>query len=237
MVDPTESQDVRPHALYRFYGAGDILLYVGLTVDLPTRLNKHRSDKPWWTLVVRMTIEHHPDRISVEQAERHAIITERPLFNVQHNGRIRAPRVAERAPVTSLTTYCLACRRDVTGSSKAVMHVSMVEVERYKNRRRDWLREHDQVNPLEPGEFRFISAAELESHPMPAPWCIHCDDCNPHWDEGHNEACAGCYWFSLDRCRTPLDLLSWTAHLMGKNWLKHTDWDQLIYKLINGHSA
>ena len=81
----TGSLNERAHALYRFYGDGDVLLYVGLTVHLPTRLRDHRRDKDWWIEVVRMTVQRYPTREAVVEAERLAIMTERPRYNVQHN--------------------------------------------------------------------------------------------------------------------------------------------------------
>lgn len=87
---------VRPHALYRFFGAGGTLLYIGITADLPTRLHGHRDDKPWWLGVTNVTLEHYPSRDSVLEAERRAIVAEKPLYNTQHNeaGRIK-PSVPE----------------------------------------------------------------------------------------------------------------------------------------------
>jgi predicted GIY-YIG superfamily endonuclease len=75
----------RPHALYRFYDAGDVLLYVGITAALPARLNRHNDDKPWWGTVSRITVEHFKDRANVLAAERTAIQAECPLHNIQHN--------------------------------------------------------------------------------------------------------------------------------------------------------
>lgn len=75
----------RPHALYRFYDARQQLLYVGITAALPTRLGNHDDQKPWWTEVVDIKVEHFPGRESVLAAEKAAIIAECPLYNVQHN--------------------------------------------------------------------------------------------------------------------------------------------------------
>jgi hypothetical protein len=75
----------RHHALYRFYDRSDVLLYVGITVDLPTRMGNHQTDKPWWADVARMTVEHHASRADVLDAERQAIRDEKPLYNVHHN--------------------------------------------------------------------------------------------------------------------------------------------------------
>lgn len=75
----------RHHALYRFYGHDDALLYVGITASLPGRLARHRGDKPWWSEVARISVEHFPDRQSVLRAETGAIRTERPRYNKQQN--------------------------------------------------------------------------------------------------------------------------------------------------------
>ncbi len=73
------------HALYRFFGAKDRLLYIGLTLNPGSRWKAHGKNKPWWHEVCTITIELYPDRASVEAAERWAIKRERPFYNVVHN--------------------------------------------------------------------------------------------------------------------------------------------------------
>jgi GIY-YIG catalytic domain-containing protein len=75
----------RPHALYRFFAADDSLLYIGITNDLGARFTGHSGDKDWWVAVVRVAVEHFPDRRSVLDAERAAIVAEKPRYNVQYN--------------------------------------------------------------------------------------------------------------------------------------------------------
>lgn len=89
-----------PHALYRFYDAARNLLYVGITLDPGSRWKQHAHDKPWWHEVTSTTIETYPDRASVLEAERAAIIAERPRYNVVHNRGKRTAQSAEQ-----LTTY------------------------------------------------------------------------------------------------------------------------------------
>lgn len=76
---------IRTWTLYRFYDAADALLYVGITGAPRKRWQTHSGLKSWWPDVVTVTVEHHPDRGSVLEAERLAIITERPRHNVVHN--------------------------------------------------------------------------------------------------------------------------------------------------------
>lgn len=75
----------RPHALYRFFDRTDVLLYVGITMDLGARLKKHRRDKPWWLDIDHITIEHFSSRAEALAAEAEAIRMEGPLHNDQHN--------------------------------------------------------------------------------------------------------------------------------------------------------
>lgn len=72
-------------ALYRFFGTDDELLYIGITADPGSRWKAHASDKPWWTEVVRTTIEHYETRKEVETAEAAAIRSEHPKYNVTYN--------------------------------------------------------------------------------------------------------------------------------------------------------
>lgn len=88
----------RRHALYRFYSTTGELLYVGITLDPGARWKAHSKDKPWWADVARVTIEEHPDRVSVLEAERTAIIAEKPLHNVVHNTSPRDPLAALYEP-------------------------------------------------------------------------------------------------------------------------------------------
>jgi predicted GIY-YIG superfamily endonuclease len=80
----------QPHALYRFFDRADTLLYVGITMDLPKRLQSHQRDKAWWHRVANMKAEHYPTRKAALAAEAVAIREERPLFNDQHNGLVPA---------------------------------------------------------------------------------------------------------------------------------------------------
>lgn len=75
----------RSHALYRFYDTGGALLYVGITLNPAERWRAHRDEKPWWHEISTITIEVHPTRDTVLDAERAAIINEQPAYNVAHN--------------------------------------------------------------------------------------------------------------------------------------------------------
>ena len=74
-------------ALYRFFAADGALLYVGRTVDPAARWRSHRRTQPWWHEVTSITLQRYGDLASIVAAERGAIRTECPAYNVVHNSR------------------------------------------------------------------------------------------------------------------------------------------------------
>jgi predicted GIY-YIG superfamily endonuclease len=85
----------QPHAIYRWRGPGDALLYIGRTNNPSRRTDQHRHSKPWVTEAIRIDLEWVPAD-AVREAERRAIQSEHPRYNVQHNsGRIRVEVSAE----------------------------------------------------------------------------------------------------------------------------------------------
>jgi predicted GIY-YIG superfamily endonuclease len=79
------------HKLYRFFDADGVLLYVGITMNPGARWDCHSKGSRWWSRMATMTAVEYPDRYSALAAEREAVKTEHPLFNVAMRGP-RAPR-------------------------------------------------------------------------------------------------------------------------------------------------
>jgi hypothetical protein len=97
------------HALYRFYDATGTLLYIGITADPGSRWRSHAHDKPWWHEIATITIEPHPDRAAVLDAEECAIRSERPRHNIVHNRGARpstAPRRQQPALASDMPDDC-----------------------------------------------------------------------------------------------------------------------------------
>ena len=83
--------EFRPHYrtydLYRFYDAEGGLLYVGVSLSAVARACGHRQNATWWDQAARMEIEHlSVTRRQIEELEQVVIGTERPAFNILHNG-------------------------------------------------------------------------------------------------------------------------------------------------------
>lgn len=67
--------------LYRFYGPGGELLYVGIAMNPVVRWQTHRRGTSWWSLARFITLEHFASRDEAAAAELEAIESERPLHN------------------------------------------------------------------------------------------------------------------------------------------------------------
>lgn len=72
----------RRTALYRLYDEAAQLLYVGIAFDPRVRGYHHKKHKPWWPDVARREVEWFENRHKAEAAERQAIATEKPRYNV-----------------------------------------------------------------------------------------------------------------------------------------------------------
>lgn len=84
--------------LYRHFDADDRLLYVGISSDAARRAAEHGL-KPWGPLIHRITVQHYATRKKAEEAERQAIKTEVPIYNIRHSPRLHpAPPTKPRAP-------------------------------------------------------------------------------------------------------------------------------------------
>ena len=87
--EPAEMElgDELPTALYRFYAAGDVRLYIGITDHLRSRFAQHAKTQPWWPEVVRKTVVWYPTRAEAAAAELAAIDREKPVHNIVGAGR------------------------------------------------------------------------------------------------------------------------------------------------------
>lgn len=79
-VDVAESTQREWYWLYRIYGEDDLLLYVGITVELDRRLRTHARTQPWWQEAVAVTQQMLREE-TARRLERAAIQTEYPLYN------------------------------------------------------------------------------------------------------------------------------------------------------------
>lgn len=84
MARPTRTTPI-PTSLYRIYADDGELLYIGISANIVRRFANHRQWRDWWWQASRIDLEHFNTAAAAEDAERRAILTERPTHNVQHN--------------------------------------------------------------------------------------------------------------------------------------------------------
>ncbi len=68
--------------LYRAYNGAGRLLYVGIAEDIWQRMGQHEINSPWIDDLAAMDVERYRTRTEARAAERAAIATEWPLWNI-----------------------------------------------------------------------------------------------------------------------------------------------------------
>jgi hypothetical protein len=89
LITPKPTYQFAPPAfhLYRHFDAEGTLLYVGISISALNRLAGHRGRAPWYWNIARVEVTRYATRRESLDAEREAVKTERPLFNIQHAER------------------------------------------------------------------------------------------------------------------------------------------------------
>lgn len=68
--------------VYRLFDRQGRLIYVGATVDPETRISVHRQTTWWGPQIHRIKIKVYPNRQQANDAEKEAIRTEHPRWNI-----------------------------------------------------------------------------------------------------------------------------------------------------------
>lgn len=211
------------HVLYRFFGVEHDLLYIGISMNAPSRFAQHRADKPWWHEVVDISMEPHATRADVLAAEREAIKAERPRHNIAHN--LPAIPIAPVIPAAELLWVCDGCGKQVRPES-GYFEVSNAAVAAVEQGEKSWRQRYASGSGLV-----VCSIDELNEYPERAPWKVWHRKCDPTPRDA-------AYFVDLERCTTAADLLRWTAHLIEKDWVvKSTNWADFIVRVIGGHNS
>ena len=73
--------------VYRAYNEAGVLLYVGSTHELGTRMDAHASQSTWWKDAKRFTFTTHPSRADAYSVELRAIRREYPRWNIRDRAK------------------------------------------------------------------------------------------------------------------------------------------------------
>jgi excinuclease UvrABC nuclease subunit len=78
--------------VYWLYNSDDVLLYVGSTTSLRTRLRHHYRNQVWFRWVTRLDTKLYETRAEAYEIEKEAIRRDAPRFNIQGQPRCKAHR-------------------------------------------------------------------------------------------------------------------------------------------------
>ena len=70
-------------SVYLVYDSSSQLLYVGVTCNLPQRMQAHRATSSWRGEVARLEARKYPTRDRAERVEARAISLLRPIHNIK----------------------------------------------------------------------------------------------------------------------------------------------------------
>lgn len=75
--------------VYRCYDATGRLIYIGCSYDVVNRFDQHRRSTWWASLIAKVHITIHATHLAAFEAEKRAIKTENPAFNLAHTDHWR----------------------------------------------------------------------------------------------------------------------------------------------------
>lgn len=97
-----KAADSKPTYLYRIYDTTGNLLYIGITLDLNTRMNQHRKhwkNGQWYKTAGPIKTELYQDRASAALAEHRAIVREQPAHNWCQEEQHKDAPLPDPAPI------------------------------------------------------------------------------------------------------------------------------------------
>jgi hypothetical protein len=126
----------------------------------------------------------------------------------------------------TLVLACDVCEKPVTGKTGYIC----VDKDAAFEVRRRVDENQKELNARYPGRVALIPANEILAVAR-ARWHIYHRRCDPQPDARND------YSFCISRVRTERDLLSRTAHLLEKRWLRDTDWSSFLYRVLNANGG
>lgn len=217
--------------LYRFFDEEGGLLYIGKTISAWKRFASHRRKSTFFPEAARVTLGRgfaSDDELS--RAEVTAIHAEKPRYNKIHNGSAVAV-VSEFSVSASVTLLCDVCGKSVTGTAGYVC-IDNDAVHRAREDLKEWDVNHVPVELLsqfgvDPSEISALISVRfgVDNYLEAVLWHIYHRDCDP--DPGGNF-----YLLEAWQCNTERDFLGWSAFLFGTSWLRYTDWDEFVFRVL-----
>lgn len=118
-------------AVYRFYSADGTLLYIGSTVNPPTRWSQHKGSKDWWPTVAAYSLAWWPSAEQAYAEEYKAIRAEQPTHN-----QLGVFPFGEAQPVSDVALRVMAAMdavesiEDLQHRARVISEITAVHAER-----------------------------------------------------------------------------------------------------------
>ena len=119
---------------------------------------------------------------------------------------------ADNRKMQRLVWRCERCGKPI-GDGAGYVAMSFAELHAYKRALEAW---NERVDRDYPGAFRCYPVSELLDYPEPVRWHVLHGLCDPEPDSPD-------YWIGVERIRTAAAVISWSSHLIRKNWIHETD--------------
>jgi hypothetical protein len=113
----------------------------------------------------------------------------------------------------TVTWRCQSCGEPID-AGEGFLCLPYAERRRYQGELGAWKERHPRGTDGPDGWIDLSALLAMPEHAKWGAWHLRCD---PEPDESF-------YFIAVERIRSPWDVLHWTGHLLGKQWIDETDW-------------
>lgn len=150
--------DEKLHQLYRHWDKDGNLLYVGISLSAVGRLADHRKSARWYTEIVNVTIENFPSEKLLRAAEKNAVVTEKPRYNIVYAPKEQRYTKTDDLPIPEDELYLELRRQDVDDD----FHVEITDMITIDHDQRERLAIGPFCNDDDTKEWKELFAEQIE---------------------------------------------------------------------------
>jgi hypothetical protein len=111
----------------------------------------------------------------------------------------------------ALTWMCEVCDMSIADEDGYVT-MSFAELHEFKRATKAW---DERIDAKYPGPWRAYPMSELSDLPNRVRWRVLHRNCDAELE-------SPAYWIAVERIRSAGDVISWSSHLLEKNWIQET---------------
>jgi hypothetical protein len=126
-----------------------------------------------------------------------------------------------------LAAICQTCHKPIAAGEGSIW-IKKTDLNATEQAAREW-EERQEERTRQNNGMPVYSALDLSEYPDEAHWRVSHHACS--------DTSTAMYSFEVQRCSTWAELVHWTAHLMEKDWLRHTDWSDMLRETSDGSGS